>query len=456
MSFDNLAFFLLAFAAFLLSRPIRTRLWVYLLASAAFYAFAGWRDLALLAGVVGFNYCLSFRVERARGWLIAVVATDILVLAFFKYRAFLLGAGLAGDLFVGAITIPLGISFYTFQLIAYQVDVATGRVPLVRSFFQFASFALFFPQLVSGPISRAEMLSPQWRCIRNFRPRRLRFPGYGLLLCLQGVVKKVVLADALAPHLSAIFTLGPADAMTAWLGAFLFGFQLYFDFSGYSDIAIGVAFLLGLRLPFNFRRPFLAVGPQAFWRRWHITLSDWIRDYVFIPLAGAAPRGKAWRDVTLVATMGLMGLWHGAGWTFIWWGVAWGMYLVVWHGIRDHIARLGRGAWLLHMVIVSWLWVLFRSPDMPFAGVYTKAMFGAGVPGGAALADDAAGFASWIALATLCVVLHWGEERIAQPAALMRLRRLDGPVLWGFTLGVIFLLFALPKSNMNPFLYFRF
>ena len=456
MSFDNLAFFLLALTVFLLSRPIRTRPWAYLLASAAFYAFAGWRDLALLGAVIAFNYYLSFRVERSRGWLIAIVAVDILILAFFKYRAFLLGAGSDGDLFAGAIAIPLGISFYTFQLIAYQVDVATQRVPLVRSLFQFSSFALFFPQLVSGPISRAETLSPQWRRIWNFKPRRLRFPGYGLLLCLQGVVKKVVLADALAPHLSAVFTLGPADVLTAWLGAFLFGFQLYFDFSGYSDIAIGVAFLLGLQLPFNFRRPFLAVGPQAFWRRWHITLSDWIRDYVFISLAGAAPRGKAWRDATLVATMCLMGLWHGAGWTFIWWGAAWGVYLVVWHAGRDHIARLGGGAWLLHMAIVSWLWVLFRSPDMSFAVVYTKAMFGGGVAGGVALEEDAAGFASWIALAALFVVLHWGEERIARPAALMRLRRLDGPVLWGFTLGVIVLLLALPKSNMNPFLYFRF
>ena len=294
---------------------------------------------------------------------------------------------------------------------------------------------------------------PQIRRLFDGRPRRHRLLVFGLGLIVLGLAKKVLLADSLAPLVNETFGAPPTTAYEAWLGAILFTFQIYFDFSGYSDIAIGSAYLLGIRLPWNFRAPYASLGPREFWRRWHISLSTWIRDYVYIPLGGGRGHGLRAAAV-LLATMALAGLWHGANYTFMVWGAAWGLYIL----IARHLSRNGFPpalVWLAHMVIVISLWVIFRSHNLEYAVEYLKTMlsFSGGLP---AMADERA--PPWQAAAGVVALfaLHWAEFALQRPALLYRLRRIDGPVWRGFFAALALLLILLPAPEVNPFIYFRF
>jgi alginate O-acetyltransferase complex protein AlgI len=268
-----------------------------------------------------------------------------------------------------------------------------------------------------------------------------------------GLAKKVLLADSIGPLADEIFAARPDSAYQAWLGAVLFTFQIYFDFSGYSDMAIGSAYLLGIRLPWNFRTPYVSMGPREFWQRWHISLSTWIRDYLYIPLGDG--RGSAVRAAAvLVGTMALAGLWHGANYTFIIWGAAWGLYILVGRMLPQ--GGLPRpAAWLVHMVAVICLWVLFRSPSLGYALDFLRTMFAfrGGLPGAV---DDAAPAVLVAAGIALLFVLHWLESRLQDRRVLYVLRRLDGPTLRGLLAGLALLMVLLPTYNVNPFIYFRF
>jgi alginate O-acetyltransferase complex protein AlgI len=349
--------------------------------------------------------------------------------------------------------LPLGISFYSLQAIAYHVDVCRKLSAPARSIQEFFLFKAFFPQLIAGPIVRAQKMLPQIQRLFDGRPGRHRLLVFGFGLIALGLAKKVVLADSLGPFVDDIFAARPSNSLQGWLGAIAFTFQIYFDFSGYSDIAIGSAYLLGIRLPWNFRTPYISTGPREFWQRWHITLSTWIRDYLYIPLGGR--RGHLMRTLlVLVLTMSLAGLWHGANYTFIVWGAAWALYLLVGRCLPlDQVPW--PLMWPIHMLVVIVLWVFFRSPSLNYALDYLRMMISFQGDVGSA-GDDA----SRLPIASLGIAalfgLHWAESLLQSPRIPLLLRRVDGPVTRGVLVGAALLLVLIPKYDVNPFIYFRF
>lgn len=261
----------------------------------------------------------------------------------------------------------------------------------------------------------------------------------------------MILADSIGPLADTFFNTPQETAYHAWQGALLFSFQIYFDFSGYSDIAVGVAYLLGLRLPINFRTPYLSTGPQEFWRRWHISLSTWMRDYLYIPMGGG--RGGHLRAAAvLLTTMGLAGLWHGANYTFVLWGVGWGLYILAARFI--HLAFVPVAArWILHLALVTILWVFFRSPGLNFALDYLGTMLsfrGWQPPPEAAPPSLVA-----IGIAGL-FLLHALEARANEAISAWHLRRWNHPYVLGLMLGLCVMLVVFPSGAANPFIYFRF
>jgi alginate O-acetyltransferase complex protein AlgI len=320
VSYDTLFFALFLAVVWTAFRLLPGPGWILLVASVVFYTAAGPHDTALAAIVILANYGFQFAILFRRWLLYPSLALNFGCLAYFKYRVFLATAT-GFDVFTDKIIIPLGISFYIFQLSAFLIDLSRCHAQPFYSLPRFALFKLFFGQLIAGPIMRWREFGPQVNRLFEGRVRQHRLLGIGLGLCLLGLIKKVVLADSFAPFVDRVFLQGPASASVAWLAVWLATFQIYFDFSGYSDIALGIAYLFGLRLAVNFRQPFFAQSPTEFWRRWHITLSSWIRDYLFVPLARRM-RSRAGAAVALLISLSLAGLWHGANWTFVVWGVA--------------------------------------------------------------------------------------------------------------------------------------
>ncbi|MFT4560343.1 MAG: alginate O-acetyltransferase complex protein AlgI [Gammaproteobacteria bacterium] len=433
---------------------------VLLFASLLFYVVAGWFDTALIASLISLNWLLARYVDGINRRIFLAVVVNIGALFAVKYRVFL-GGGLSNDAitYVGSV-LPLGISFYTFQLLAYQIDAARNPALREQDPKSFALFVILFPQLIAGPIVRAAELMPQIRRFFSSKPRRLRLCTYGLCLCVLGLSKKIIFADSLAPIVDDIFSVGPTDAGQAWLGAWLFTFQIYFDFSGYSDIAIGCAYLLGIRLPRNFQTPYLSRSPREFWRRWHITLSTWIRDYLYIPLGGG--QGSQARQLAiLMFVMGLAGLWHGAGANFVVWGLLWGAYIGL-HRIA--MATISRSAFALriintrvavfvlwggHLLVVVLLWVFFRAADWESAIDYLQVMFS----GHSELSTHYA----WIIVGCLLLLaMHFLEASFERGRWLKIARRWNNALGWGVLAGLALWLVVLPSYTHNPFIYFRF
>lgn len=452
MRFDTLHYFVFFAVVYVLWRLSPRGAFVLLIASTIFYvAENGNRDIAVFSGVILFNYVISFVVKK-RFWLLIGILFNVIVLAFFKYRQFLLGDTWLGDFTTTGlfhnVAIPLGISFYIFQAIAYLVDVKRGHAPTVSSPHRFALFLGFFPQLIAGPIMRGAQLIPQLAGQWRGRGPKRRLVIWGLVLICAGIIKKVVLADSLAPFVDDIFHNGPANALSAWIGAGLFAFQIYFDFSGYSDMAVGMAYLVGIRLLLNFRQPYLSRSPREFWQRWHITLSTWIRDYLYIPLGGN--RGSAPRQIcVLIGVMGIAGLWHGANWTFIIWGIGWGTVIALWRWtpLRHLSGRLG---WLITMLISTTLWVPFRAPNLDAAKSYLGTMVGFTSNGAVVY-----GFVSLFGLAAL-LGLHRLEAMAKGREFILFLRRINQPLWYGMLVGIIGWLLVMPKFVNAPFIYFRF
>jgi D-alanyl-lipoteichoic acid acyltransferase DltB (MBOAT superfamily) len=378
------------------------------LAAASFVFYGAWdvRFVPILAASIAFNFLTGARIARAveagrqraaRGLLALGVGANLALLGWFKYANFFATTanavvGTAWDL--GAIVLPLGISFFTFTQIAYLVDAAQGKAR-EYAVTDYCLFVTYFPHLVAGPILHHAEMMPQFNRPGALR-RDSRLLEVGLAIFALGLFKKVALADRVAPFANAAFdTAARGVALTsaeAWAGATAYGLQLYFDFSAYSDMAIGLSLMFGIRLPLNFASPYKATSIIDFWRRWHITLSRFLRDYLYVPLGGNR-RGRARRYLNLAVTMLLGGLWHGAGWTYVAWGALHGLFLVVnhaWRGLTGSRAgrpRSAAGRWagrLLTFAAVTVAWVFFRADSIGTATAMVSAMFGLGP---AALAD---------------------------------------------------------------------
>ncbi len=381
---------------FLLGRRETTRRFAPLwLVGCSLFFYAWWNPpfvLLLLASIL-VNYVLGERLlaRPSRALLTFGIAANLAVIGYFKYVNFFLGTvnSLTGtDFFIAGVFLPLGISFFTFQQIAYLVDAYRGLVGS-RGLVDYALFVSFFPQLIAGPIVHHSEMMPQFRQSATYRPRADNF-ALGLAIFTFGLVKKVVIADGMAVYATPVFDAALAGReptlVEAWGGALAYTFQLYFDFSGYSDMAIGLARMFNIRLPFNFDSPYKATSIADFWRRWHMTLSRFLRDYLYIPLGGSR-RGPVRRYVNLMITMLLGGLWHGAAWTFVVWGGLHGLYLAINHGWRALRARLGLvpaaptlwGSWLargLTFLAVVVAWVPFRAESFEAAGRILAGMAG--------------------------------------------------------------------------------
>ncbi|HSI60515.1 MAG TPA: MBOAT family O-acyltransferase [Ideonella sp.] len=357
-------------------------------ASLVFYGY--WQiefTLLLLASICG-NFWLGSRIVRspralAPRWLGLGVAANLALLAYFKYANFFidsLNAAFGTPWTLGHVVLPIGISFFTFTQIAFLADACQKGVR-EYSFVHYGLFVTYFPHLIAGPVLHHAQMMPQFADARSYRWQGAHVAG-GLAIFALGLFKKVVLADGIAPYADAVFTPADAgqspDAQEAWLGALAYTLQLYFDFSGYSDMAVGLSWMFNIRLPFNFDSPYRATSISEFWRRWHISLSNFLRDYLYIALGGNR-HGPARRYLYLMTTMLLGGLWHGAGWTFVFWGGLHGVYLVANHGFRAlcgeaRLAALARqrlfaaGSWALTMAAVVLAWVFFRAAS--FAGAW--------------------------------------------------------------------------------------
>jgi D-alanyl-lipoteichoic acid acyltransferase DltB (MBOAT superfamily) len=380
---------------FVLGAVARTFALLFLtVASLLFYAQTNSKYLYVLVPSIIVNYLIGSALSHA--WMkddrrLAVVAWGIAAnlgcLFIFKYL----------DLFIDAINtlhvvsikpakieLPLGISFFTFTQIAFLVDAYQRKVRETK-FVNYALFVSYFPHLVAGPILHHAEMMPQFSAQSTFRPRIENF-AVGLSMFFIGLFKKVMIADSLAPHVHRIFDAGGQgtafSALEAWSGALFYALQIYFDFSGYSDMAIGLSLLFGVKLPLNFNSPYKAVNIIDFWRRWHMTLSRFLRDYLYIPLGGNRA-GEARRLANLMIVMLLGGLWHGASWTFLVWGGLHGVYLMAnhaWHrlvGERPAKSRWSMLAgWLTTFLLVTIAWVFFRSPTLGTALSITQSMLG--------------------------------------------------------------------------------
>src|SRR3984957_9987336 len=344
-------FFAAVLPASWLLMPYRTRWKLFLVAvSWFFYGCAGLGFVPLLAASTVVNHFMAFNVDRSegrarRGWTIAAVAVNLGGLAWFKYIGFLSTSatsilddlGLHIHLAVPKVLLPAGISFFTFQAISYVVDVSRRKLHPV-GLLDFAVYLSFFPHLLAGPIVRASEFLPQIR--HRIDPRRVE-ASRALWLIARGLFKKVVIASYLATHAADPLFGIPAQhaGLEALFGVYAYAIQIYADFSGYTDIAIGLALLLGVRFPQNFNSPYRSLSLQEFWRRWHMTLSRFLRDYLYIPLGGNR-RGPRRRYLNLMITMLLGGLWHGAAWSFVVWGAIHGAGLLLNHLWRDVAERL--------------------------------------------------------------------------------------------------------------------
>jgi alginate O-acetyltransferase complex protein AlgI len=389
-SYTYLAFLAVAFLLHWLL-PVRARTWLLIAFSYLFYCSWKWQYGFLLLAVSVFTFVFGRLLHARQGdarLLTLGIAVELLPLLYFKYADFLLDntAGIARtvgfDWRPGPLNIllPLGISFFTFQGIAYLVDIATGEEPF-EQFRDFLLFKAFWPQLIAGPIIRPGEIRDQ-----IVIPRSLDYEDLaeGARRIAHGFFKKVVLADTLGPYVDSVFVLGarPALVDTA-AGVVGFGLQIYFDFSAYSDIAIGSARLFGFRFPENFDLPYSASSPQDFWNRWHQSLSRWIRDYVFTPLSFATRRSPRAAPVWLLLAMVLCGLWHGAAWTFVAWGAWHGALLVANQTVLKRLFSGGPGAapWRRYVaatstfLLVTLGWILFRSRTLSQAGDLLASLF---------------------------------------------------------------------------------
>ena len=463
--------------------------WLALM-SVVFYGWWNPRYIPILFASILVNFCFGRwiaacppdRKAKRTVLLVAAIAIDLIALAYFKYADFLISnlASLTGlPLVMAHVVLPLGISFYTFTQLAYLVDTYRDKAT-EKNFLHYVLFVTYFPHLIAGPIIHHKDVMPQFARAETYRFSRERF-AIGAVFLIIGLFKKCFLADGIAVFAAPVFDAaeqGQSLAMLqAWGGALAYTFQLYFDFSGYSDMAVGLSLLLNIKLPFNFNSPYKAVSISDFWKRWHISLSTFLRDYVYIPLGGNRA-GAYRRHLNLMLTMLIGGLWHGAGWTFVAWGGLHGLYLVVnhrWTAVRSRSAvKPGRieivaGAALTFVAVVI-AWVFFRATSFQGAAVLLRSMFGFGEMPATAIATDLDLLVNWIWVAVLLAITtllpntqEFVARRITDRATIAVDHRETHVVAWAGPglaiaggLGLLTALALMNLSRPSEFLYFNF
>lgn len=472
-SFDFLFFFLPAILAVYFGSPNRVRNLVLFIGSITFYAIGG-RDFVLILFVsifvdyvAGFLAGRSFERSDDRLKRIAIamsLVANLGLLAFFKYANFLLEqvnevsriTGLGGFTWQ-RVVLPIGISFFTFQSMSYTMDVARGRVAPIRNPLDFALYVSLFPQLIAGPIVRFHEIADQ------IRSRVTSVDGFalGAVRFSHGLAKKVLIADSVAPVADAAFGAPPGElsAVAAWIGVLAYTVQIYFDFSGYSDMAIGMGQMFGFDFPENFARPYSAVSITDFWRRWHITLSNWFRDYLYIPMGGS--RGSNSETLrNLLVVFFLTGLWHGANWTFVLWGAYHGAILVAervmgLRGLeeRPDMAPLRR---VITFVLVLVGWVLFRSPSVGHAVSYLSALATSGgmIPPELAISlTTKAVLAGAIGLASVTLPRHFVVgQMITGASGRVAVALRTSTLVISLPLAAV----VMSAGTFSPFLYYQF
>lgn len=464
MSFDSLQYLIFLPVVALVYRitPGRWR-WLPLLAASWFF-YACWNAAltGLIIGVTVVSWVTALLISRTgdrrvqRILLAADMAVCLGLLCYFKYFGFLaetlsaiveLLGGRGFDAWT--VILPVGVSFYTFQAMSYVVDVYRGDLAAERHFGYFALYVAFFPQLVAGPIERATALLPQVRAHRDPTAEDVRM---GLRLLATGFFRKVVAADFAARFVDRIYALDAPDGLAVFAGTLLFALQIYCDFSGYSEIAAGSARFMGVRLMRNFDRPYLSASIREFWRRWHISLSTWFTDYVYIPLGGNR-RGCTRQVVATLTVFMLSGLWHGAAWTFVVWGLLHGLMMTVDILLRERLPRGRIGRTFMTMATfaaVTLTWIFFRAESLPHAGMLLSRLFSAwNIPLGIAQI----GMTTLDVLQLACVLLLFpllhrvseAEKRV--PAVWVTLLMLAVMLSW---------LMRLESGVTSAFIYFQF
>ncbi len=467
MVFSSYLFLFFFLPAVLVCYYASPRRWKHVVLTAFSYLFYGWANpyfclLMLFNTTVDYtNGRLMERFPaRKKVFVTLSIICDLAILGFFKYfnfglenyNAMMAAMGIKEAQFAGffRIVLPLGISFYTFQSMSYVIDVYRGDAKVVRNFIDYACYVSMFPQLVAGPIIRFQEVADQLRQ----RTHSLEKFTRGIAFFMLGMGKKVLLANPCGKIADTCFNAGALDALDAWYGAVAYAFQIYFDFSGYSDMAIGLGLMLGFLFAKNFDSPYRSLSITEFWRRWHISLSTWLKDYLYIPLGGNR-KGNVRTYINLALVMLLGGLWHGASWNFLIWGGIHGGYLAferaqgkesIYHRFPK-VLQIG-----ITFFIVVIAWVFFRADTLPAAWEYLGSMFGwSAVPGNGAVARGLIFTPYYFINFVLAGMVIWGL-----PQSWDFTRRLGWWKLAWCVLVFLIALIALTTQSYNPFIYFIF
>ena len=471
MAFNDLSFVFIFFPlAILLHQLIPGILGkniLLLVLSLLFFAWGSWEYVFLMILVILFNYFSGLQMaaqkenENERGakrTLVSSVAVNLLLLGFFKYWGFVIeniNGLLRLSIPVRQLSMPLGVSFFTFSILSYLFDVYRDKAPAAKNLLEFSLFVTFFPKLVSGPIVQYAAMAQQ---IKERRISSVKF-GKGVRLFLTGLAKKVLLSNTIGTTFYALTALAP-DAISvasAWLGAVTYALMLYFDFSGYSDMAIGLATMFGFDFSPNFEYPYMSTSITEFWRRWHVSLGAWFRDYVYIPLGGSR-EGTAKTVRNLLIVWALTGIWHGASWNFIFWGLYYGGLLLlekfVFQPLLQYIPNFIKGIFTLVLVLIGW--VFFFSPTLGSAFLWLGRMFGIGAAG---LVDATAKY-YFASSRILLVIGCFASFPLGSKLGANALRRdsklpVYASLAWSAVL-LVLCIAGMMVSTYSSFLYFQF